>query len=175
METKIFTIIFKILILIFGIISIFLGFERIEISGTTTNPVDTINLNYYFGVTSFPTRFVGSGYGITYNNVVYLLFIITFIIGFILNFGYFKKKESSRLRINFALISIILLGIGLVGSIFSPILTMLIIEFPPTEITSFSFKLHLLIGFYMAIIVIVLVLAEYIISEKTTLINRKIV
>ncbi|MFW9936584.1 MAG: hypothetical protein ACFFD5_02990 [Candidatus Thorarchaeota archaeon] len=174
MKLKVFNIIFKSLILIFGIISILLGFERIEISGVATNPVDIFYFNYYFGITYSPARYDGAGYGISYNNLIYVFFLIIYLIGFLLNFGYYKKQELSRSRKNLFFISIVLLGIGLFGCIFSPILTILIIEIPPTEITSFSFRFFLLIGFYMAIIVIILVLMEYLLFEKIRFFRRKI-
>ena len=61
------------------------------------------------------------------------------------------------------------MGIGLFGSVSSTILTFIIIEIPPRIITSFSINLLLLSGFYMAIFVIILVLVEFIILEKTRL------
>ena len=76
MESKKFNIISKILILIFGLVSIFLGFERLEISAVISNPTENFYYNFYFGVISFPSRIDGSGYGIWYNLIVYFIFII---------------------------------------------------------------------------------------------------
>ncbi|MFX1573724.1 MAG: hypothetical protein ACFFB0_13320 [Promethearchaeota archaeon] len=172
MEAKIFNVICKIVILILGILGIFLGFERIEISGVISNPPVNFYHNFYFGVIYFPSRIVGSGYRIWYNLIVYIIFIIIFITGFFLNFGYFNKQKMTRIRKNLDLISAVLMSIGLFGSLISPILTMLIIEIPPTIITSFSINLSFLSGFYMAIIVIILVLAEFIILEKTNFFKK---
>lgn len=160
-------IITKVLILIFGTISLFLGFGRLEISGVVSNPTEILSHNFYLGVIPFPSRISGSGYGIGYNFIIFYIFIIIYIIGFLLNFGYFKREKSSGLRNNLDLISVILMCIGLAGSVGSPFLTLLIFEIPPTTITSFSFNLILLSGFYMAIITIILILAEFIILEKT--------
>ncbi|MFX0083888.1 MAG: hypothetical protein ACFE94_19220 [Candidatus Hodarchaeota archaeon] len=173
MESKVFNITFKIVILIFGIASVFLGFERVEISGVISNPTEFFIHNLHFGVISFPSRIVGSGYEICYNFVVYFIFITIFIIGFLLNFGYFKKQKLSRIRRNLDIISVFLMSIGLFGSVFSTFLTLLIIEIPPTTITSFSFNLILLNGFYLAIIVITLVLAEFVLLEKTRFFKKR--
>lgn len=166
-ESRTCNIIAKVLILIFGIASFFLGFERIEISGVVSNPSEILYHNFHFGVFYFPSRVSGSGYVIWYNFIVFLIFIIIYIIGFLLNFGYIKKQMLSKIRKKLDLISAILMCIGLVGSVFSSILTLIILEMAPTTITSLSFNLILLSGFYMAIITIILVLAEYIILEKT--------
>ncbi|MFX1567598.1 MAG: hypothetical protein ACFFCV_04430 [Promethearchaeota archaeon] len=157
----------KILILIFGTLSFILGFGRLGISGVVSNPTEILTHNFYLGVIPFPSRISGSGYGIGYNFIIFYLFIIIYIVGFILNFGYFKRQKRSKLRDNLDLISIILMSIGLVGSVISPILTLLRFEIPPTTITSFSFNLIFLSGFYMAIITILLILVEYVFLEKT--------
>ncbi|MFX0138947.1 MAG: hypothetical protein ACFFDN_35225 [Candidatus Hodarchaeota archaeon] len=172
MESKSFNIISKILILIFGIASLFLGFERIEILGVITNPSDTFFHRFYFGMISYPSRVDGTGYGIWYNNVIYNIFVLTFIVGFFLNFGYFEKKKDSRIRKNLALMSVALMSVGLIGSVSSPILTLIIFEIPPTTIT-WSFNLILLPGFYMAIIVIIIVFVEFITIEKTKFFRKE--
>lgn len=172
-EPRTFYFISKILILIFGIASLFLGFESLEISGTITESQETFYHLFYFGVISYPSRIDRSGYGIVNPVIVYYLFVIIFIVGFLLNFVYFKKKKVSKLRKKLDLISVVLMGVGLFGSVSSTMLTLIIFEIPPTTIT-FSFDLILLPGFYMAIIVIILVLVEFIILEKTKFFRKEI-
>jgi hypothetical protein len=159
--------------LIFGIASLFLGFESIEITGVINEPSQTFYHYFYFGVISYPSRIDDSRYGILYNSIVYYLFVIIIIVGYILNFGYFKTKKASRLRKNLNLISVTLMSVGLFGSVSSPVLTLLIFEIPPTTIT-FWFDLTLLPGFYMVIAVIILVLMEFIILEKTRFFRNRL-
>ncbi len=160
------------MILIFGITSVLLGFISIAITGISTNSTDTFFYNFTFGVLSIPSFVRESGYGIVYNSIIFLIFNIIYLIGFLLNFGYFKKLDMPKIRRNLDLISVLLMSIGLSGSVISTCLTLIVYDLPPI-VFSLSFDFIFLPGFYTGIIAIITILIEYIIFEKTNIVETK--
>lgn len=170
-----FNIITKFLIILFGILTIFSPIVMVVVSGEATNPIQTFIFYFRFGIVYFPQTFSQEVYGIgaSYNVSLYTTFVIIFTIAYFLNFGYFKKEEISKLRSKLDLVSIILMLLGLFGLTFSAIGTTGINKPPSTNITFLSSMNTILPGFHFGIITILIVLAEYIVLEKSSLLTSE--
>ena len=171
-NTKKINLIFKILIILFGVITIFGSyFFYSNVTAVISNPSGSAYISFRFGILFIPTNFFGENYTYTYDTSLYVVFVILFVIGFLLNFGYIYKEGSKSFRRYLNVLSVLLLGIGLIGIVITANFTV-IEEIPPTNITSFSYNRGLLSGFQSAIILMVLILIEFIVLEKTS-VGRK--
>ncbi len=172
-NTKKINFIFKILILLFGVITILTGhFFYSNVTAVIANPPGTVYISFRFGILFIPTNFFGENYTYTYDTSLYVVFAILFVIGFLLNFGYIYKEGSKSFRRYLNVLSVLILGIGLIGIVITPNFTV-IKEIPPTSITSFSYDRGLLSGFQSAIILMVFILIEFIVLEKTSVGRKK--
>jgi len=174
-DTVKFNIITKILIILFGILTIFLPVVMVVISGDATNPTQTFIFYFRFGIVYFPQTFSEEVYGIgaSYNVPLYTMFVIIFTVAYFLNFGYFKKDEISELRSKLDLVSVILMLLGLFGCTFSAIGTTGISKPSSTNISYLSNTNTTLSGFSFGIITILIVLVEYIVLEKSNLLTSE--
>ena len=170
-----FNILTKILIIFFGIATILAPVVMVVVSGEATNPTQTFIFYFRFGIVYFPKTFSEEVYGIgaSYNVPLYTTFVIIFAVAYFLNFGYFKKGDISKLRSKLDLVSVILMLLGLFGCTFSAIGTTGINDPTSTNITFLSNTNTILSGFTFGIITILIVLAEYIVLEKSSLLTNE--
>ncbi len=158
-----------ILLIAIGVITFFsIYFFYSTVTAVIANPPGSIYISFHFGILFIPINIFEENFTYTYDTSLYIVFVILFVIGFLLNFGYIYKEGSKSFRRYLNVLSVLLLGIGLIGITITANFTV-IEEIPPTNITSFSYDRGIVSGFSSAIILMVLILIEFIVLEKTSL------
>ena len=173
---KRFKIGFKILIIIFGLLTMLSGilYVTIEMRFSPDGPGTTyIFQTFYFNTFGYRPAFSGRIQFIVHP--LYWLFVVLFFIGFLLSFGNIKKDISSSILKNIGYINGIILLIGLIGQIIIGRLSTLIY---PEDLTSGpmyfeEYYFTISNGFIAGIILGIIIIMEPIIQFHSKIIKEE--
>lgn len=169
MNEKKYKLIWKGFSIIFFVLTLLLNFDEVVFSGSTLNPSGSFDYRLAFGIFRFPGFINWEGISIVYDFLPILIFQLLYAVSYLfyLTNWIFKldlKKTWMKKYIN--IVIVLLMLIGLLGSLMAVEISIELNAISPTEIISSLRISELQLGLLFGLLVISILFIEYVISIK---------